>query len=262
MADFCAADERLMGVAHRAARRPGAGDGRAGRSCWSSGLEAVWVPHRPCGERSPGHVDLDPFWARLGRERHAVRAARRRRAAAAGQGLDEQRPRADQGLAGRRREPAHQGHRAAARGAGEVPHHDGARRRVRAPSRPARRLRRARRRLGAGAAAPARLGGEELGPHRRQPAGLQAHAVRADHPAAGLHAVRVRGGRRPDRPVEPRPLPVLHRLSAHRGRPQPDRPVRGALGERGEAVRDKFYAENFLRIFPDARVDAPAAALA
>ena len=30
-----------------------------------SGLEAVWVPHRPCGERSPGHVDFDPFWARL-----------------------------------------------------------------------------------------------------------------------------------------------------------------------------------------------------
>ena len=33
----------------------------------------------------------------------------------------------------------------------------------------------------------------------------------------------------------------------------------GALGERSEAVRAKFYAENFLRIFPDARVDAPLA---
>jgi predicted TIM-barrel fold metal-dependent hydrolase len=29
------------------------------------GLQAVWVPHRPCGDRSPGHVELDPFWARL-----------------------------------------------------------------------------------------------------------------------------------------------------------------------------------------------------
>jgi predicted TIM-barrel fold metal-dependent hydrolase len=29
-------------------------------------LKAVWVPHRPRrGERSPGHLDLDPFWARL-----------------------------------------------------------------------------------------------------------------------------------------------------------------------------------------------------
>ena len=29
-----------------------------------------------------------------------------------------------------------------------------------------------------------------------------------------------------------------------------------ALGERSEAVRDAFYAENFLRIFPGARVAA------
>lgn len=29
-----------------------------------------------------------------------------------------------------------------------------------------------------------------------------------------------------------------------------------ALGDRSEAVRDLFYAENFLRIFPDARVAA------
>jgi predicted TIM-barrel fold metal-dependent hydrolase len=31
----------------------------------SVGLEAIWVPHHPAGERSPGHVDLAPFWARL-----------------------------------------------------------------------------------------------------------------------------------------------------------------------------------------------------
>jgi predicted TIM-barrel fold metal-dependent hydrolase len=30
-----------------------------------------------------------------------------------------------------------------------------------------------------------------------------------------------------------------------------------ALGDRGGAVRDKFYSENFLRIFPEARVGAP-----
>jgi predicted TIM-barrel fold metal-dependent hydrolase len=29
-----------------------------------------------------------------------------------------------------------------------------------------------------------------------------------------------------------------------------------ALGERSQAVRDGFYAENFLRIFPRARVEA------
>ena len=25
----------------------------------------MWIPHRDCGGRSPGHNDLDPFWARL-----------------------------------------------------------------------------------------------------------------------------------------------------------------------------------------------------
>ena len=30
-----------------------------------SGLKAVWVPHRPPGDKAPGHVAFDPFWARL-----------------------------------------------------------------------------------------------------------------------------------------------------------------------------------------------------
>ena len=29
------------------------------------GLEAIWVPHRAPIDRSPGHVDLEPFWALL-----------------------------------------------------------------------------------------------------------------------------------------------------------------------------------------------------
>jgi hypothetical protein len=32
-----------------------------------------------------------------------------------------------------------------------------------------------------------------------------------------------------------------------------------ALGERPAAIRDKFYAENFLRIFPQARVASSSA---
>jgi hypothetical protein len=28
-------------------------------------LKAVWIPHRPCGDKAPGHVEFDPFWARL-----------------------------------------------------------------------------------------------------------------------------------------------------------------------------------------------------
>jgi predicted TIM-barrel fold metal-dependent hydrolase len=64
MSEFCAHDERLMGVAivplddaeHAIAELD-----------WvlKSNLKAVWVPHRAPVEMSPGHVSLDPFWARL-----------------------------------------------------------------------------------------------------------------------------------------------------------------------------------------------------
>ena len=30
-----------------------------------AGLKAMWIPHYASGDRSPGHVDLDPIWARL-----------------------------------------------------------------------------------------------------------------------------------------------------------------------------------------------------
>ena len=64
MADFCANDERLMGVAIVPLDDV---DLAIAELDWVLGthLKAVWVPHRPSGDRSPGHVDLDPFWARL-----------------------------------------------------------------------------------------------------------------------------------------------------------------------------------------------------
>ncbi len=64
MADFCRADDRLMGVAIIPLDDPSLAMTELDQVL-TSGLEAVWVPHRPCGDRSPGHVDLDPFWARL-----------------------------------------------------------------------------------------------------------------------------------------------------------------------------------------------------
>ena len=30
-----------------------------------SGLEAIWIPHYASGDRSPGHLSLDPFWQKL-----------------------------------------------------------------------------------------------------------------------------------------------------------------------------------------------------
>ncbi len=64
MADFCHDDDRLMGVAIAPLDEPDLAMAELD-FVLESGLAAVWVPHRPCGDRSPGHVDFEPFWARL-----------------------------------------------------------------------------------------------------------------------------------------------------------------------------------------------------
>ena len=64
MADFCAHDERLMGVAIVPLDDPDLARAELAFAL-EAGLAAIWVPHRPPHERSPGHVDFDPFWARL-----------------------------------------------------------------------------------------------------------------------------------------------------------------------------------------------------
>jgi uncharacterized protein len=64
MAEFCAGDGRLLGVALLPLDDvPCALDEL--EHAISLGLRAAWVPHRPCGGRSPGHGDLDPVWERL-----------------------------------------------------------------------------------------------------------------------------------------------------------------------------------------------------
>jgi predicted TIM-barrel fold metal-dependent hydrolase len=63
VAHFCS-DPRLMGVAalplisteHALAEID---------NIVKLGLRAAWVPHQPAGDRSPGHLDLDPVWAKL-----------------------------------------------------------------------------------------------------------------------------------------------------------------------------------------------------
>jgi uncharacterized protein len=64
MAHFCNADPRLMGIAalplvsipHALAELD---------NIIRLGLKAAWVPHQPAGDKSPGHLDLDPIWAKL-----------------------------------------------------------------------------------------------------------------------------------------------------------------------------------------------------
>jgi len=64
MAEFCGQDDRLMGVAIVPLDDPKRAIEEAE---WAikNGLESIWVPHRAPIGHSPGHVELDGFWARL-----------------------------------------------------------------------------------------------------------------------------------------------------------------------------------------------------
>jgi predicted TIM-barrel fold metal-dependent hydrolase len=64
MAEFCGHDDRLMGVAIVPMDDPALAIAELDFAI-EAGLKAVWAPHRPCGDKSPGHVEFDPFWARL-----------------------------------------------------------------------------------------------------------------------------------------------------------------------------------------------------
>ena len=64
MAEFCARDPRLLGVALLPLDDIELTQRELGH-IEALGLRAAWVPHRPCGGRSPGHSDFDPIWARL-----------------------------------------------------------------------------------------------------------------------------------------------------------------------------------------------------
>lgn len=64
MADFCSIDDRLMGVAAIPLENP---ELALEEVKWSldNGLEAMWIPHRLAGDRSPTHVDYNPIWSLL-----------------------------------------------------------------------------------------------------------------------------------------------------------------------------------------------------
>lgn len=64
MADFCLDDSRLMGVGIIPLDDPAKAMEEL-EFALSLGLESIWVPHRAPGDRSPGHIDLEPFWALL-----------------------------------------------------------------------------------------------------------------------------------------------------------------------------------------------------
>nr|QQZ48872.1 amidohydrolase family protein [Phenylobacterium glaciei] len=184
MADFCGGDDRLLGVAIIPLDEPSLAIAELDAAL-AAGLKAVWIPHRTPGERSPGHIDFDPFWARLaesGTPSCCMLAAR----PAAGQGLDEQRSRACGRLDGggenlRSKDIAilHQGPETFL----SVMLIDGVFERF--PGLRGASVELAR--LGAVPAHPPGLGGQELDPGRQEPDPLQPQAFGDAEPADGLH---------------------------------------------------------------------------
>ena len=61
MADFCSDDDRLLGVGIVPLDDPGYAMIEL-EFALKAGLKAIWVPHRAPLERSPGHVDFEKFW--------------------------------------------------------------------------------------------------------------------------------------------------------------------------------------------------------
>ena len=64
IASFCADDPRLLAVAVVSLAEPVRAVDELRRAL-ALGCAAVWIPAEPCGGRSPGHADIDPFWATL-----------------------------------------------------------------------------------------------------------------------------------------------------------------------------------------------------
>ncbi|MEZ5559936.1 MAG: amidohydrolase family protein, partial [Pseudomonadales bacterium] len=68
MGDFCAADARLMPVGFAPLLDPKLAL-EAVRAGIARGISAFWLQSDPAGERSPSHLDYDPIWDLLERER-------------------------------------------------------------------------------------------------------------------------------------------------------------------------------------------------
>ena len=100
---FCAGDARLSGWPSFRLDEPDLALAELDFA-FEAGLKAIWVPHWPCGEQVTRPRRLRSLLAASGGERHPLRPPRRRLAASARQGMDQQRPRAHTRLDGRRRE--------------------------------------------------------------------------------------------------------------------------------------------------------------
>jgi len=257
MADFCAADDRLMGVAIVPLDEPQLAMAELERVL-GEGLAAAWVPHRPPGERAPGHVDFDPFWARLAESNtpfvlHVGGAPLQLARAWMNNGRAPTKDWMGGGENLRTKDIAllHEGPEqflsmlvldgvlerhptlrgaCVELGAGWVPEL------LRRLDWVVKIWGRTDANLQGWGRTPSHAITEQLAftPFVYEPVGDLIDQSNEDLYLFSTDYPHVEGGRNPIGRFE------------------------GALGERGGAVRDKFYAENFLRIFPNARVEAPA----
>lgn len=69
MAEFCATDERLLGVGYVSFADPALAL-QVAQSAIQGGIRAIWVSSDPSDGRSPSHLDYDPVWRLL--EHHNV----------------------------------------------------------------------------------------------------------------------------------------------------------------------------------------------
>ncbi len=257
MADFCGSDDRLLGVAIIPLDEPALAITELDAAL-AAGLKAVWIPHRTCGDRSPGHLDFDPFWARLAESGTSfvlhVGGAPLQQAKAwmnNGRGLVADWMGGGENLRSKDIAILHQGPEVFL----SVLLIDGVFERF--PT-----LRGASVELGAGWV-PSLLtrldwvaknwirADKNQTPFSRKPSEMLTQQM-AFTPFV-FEDVGV---------LIDQSSPELYLFSSDyphvEGGRDPIRKFEGFLGDRSEAIRDAFYAENFLRIFPDARVSAPA----
>ena len=259
MADFCGNDDRLLGVAIIPLDEPALANAELDAAL-AAGLKAVWIPHRTCGDRSPGHLDFDPFWARLAESGTPfvlhVGGAPLQQATAwmnNGRGMVADWMGGGENLRSKDIAILHQGPEVFL----SVMLIDGVFERF--PT-----LRGASVELGAGWV-PSLLtrldwvaknwirADKNQTPFSRKPSEMLTQQM-AFTPFV-FEDVGV---------LVDQSSPELYLFSSDyphvEGGRDPIKKFEGFLGDRSEAVREAFYAENFLRIFPDARVSEPAEA--
>ena len=240
MVSWCASDPRLKPVGYLPLNNPERAVATL-EEALEAGVAAVWVPSDAPGDFSPTHVDLDPVWSSLASARvpfvlHVGGGSFCPPSTTTGC-RDPRTGSAAERTCGRRTSRSAPLARA-------LSGMHGARRGIRAPSRAARRRRRARRDVGAGNAAQRRSCPSFVLEVRVGPALALAQTVGVPASPGSLHPVPLRGHGLVAGAVRTGPPHVLHRLSAPGGGQATVRRLRGRRVLVRRVHRDRFFWRN------------------